>query len=317
MEPPPFLKQVLSESMSNVESDLGVLEYNPSFTLRDIALRVGDVVVVYIPERYFTVDKLPILSQKVTGTTIYSPDSDICGICIHSGSLFLNTDVKSKYARRFCTINNTFEILGYSESEWSKVSDVVHFPLDLMITGVILTLYIDDSPKTFTGCKRNGIVSKESQVPEQYAIRVTQKSILTIYDPEPTIVPISEYIPEHVTIPRFKLTFTADIGIEYNPFIFTQIFSRDNVFKGLLKSYKLCFDSNRVRYEIQCPEGEDTFDVMKHESGEVVAIGVPMIDFKVTQRSIIIQKTRIQDVDSIVLIRVKNNRAKARALDEM
>ncbi|KAK8852364.1 hypothetical protein M9Y10_017338 [Tritrichomonas musculus] len=239
------------------------IRYDEKFSFIDLDPQVGDIFKIFIDVKYISYDYPPISNQKIYGCTFYTPSSDPAAIAIHTGCLFINPKMKQAPVRRFCSIKNAIEAMsacnctdkGYTEiteQEYTKITKekVFNYPLDLIIYGTILHIYVDYSPGYFPEASRNGLKSKESQNPESYCVRVIHSTLITMYDEKPTLVDSKDYKRQKAIIPKNIFSSSGEIQFTFEPKVFVQIFSRINVNRGMFRLYKLYFDVDRNRYEI-------------------------------------------------------------------
>jgi hypothetical protein len=189
--------------------------------------------------------------------------------------------------------------MSSSESEYSKAAVVIHLPLDLGLNGLLIQVYVDNSPGTFLPSLHNGFRSLEWAKSEPFAMRITHFALITIYDQKPILVPPNEYKRQRILVPTFKFGLADEIEIEFSPTVFLQIFSWVNVAKGMFRVFRLFFDSDRCRYEI-IHLGERMFKVVN--GGNEVMAEAEMFEFHVTRKTIEVQALNFDPVEGIVLV---------------
>jgi hypothetical protein len=193
--------------------------------------------------------------------------------------------------------------MSCTEVEFTKAAVVVHLPLDLGLKGVLIQLYIDSSPGQFPSVLRNGFKTSELLHPDVFSMRITHSALLTNYDAAPQFVEPRYFERQVAIVPVYKFTFDHEIGIEYSPEIFLQIFSRFNVGKGMFEVFRLCFDAEKIRYQI-LHIAQFTFRIVQL-IGDANALEIvpeaEMTDFYVTKRGIGVLSHRFTPIEAIVL----------------
>jgi hypothetical protein len=171
------------------------------------------------------------------------------------------SSLQTVFPRHLSTVEDLAEMMSCSEAEYPKVAIIVELPCDLGVRGVLIQSYIDSSPDVFPSSQRSGFISKALNHREEFSMRITHSSLLTLYDSLPQFVPHRKFVRQFVLVPVYHFTFTSDLGFKFSPEIFVQIFSRSfrdlfeifsrsNAVKGVLRLFKLCFDVDNKRYEI-------------------------------------------------------------------
>lgn len=306
-------------TIDNEENSFEAIEYKTGFDIDSLKPVVGNIFQFFIPNSLFG----PISSSNqkqqhpinLWGSTHYTPNSDLAAVAMHSGALFIHPKSKSALRRRFCTTKNFFEVQNCSESEYSKIAQVIEIPLDLTIKGVVLQILIDNSPSFFQSTQRNGIKSQEFTMCP-YSLRVANFFVISMYDDMPKLVSPELYVRKNAVVPTFKFAGTGEVGIVFKPHMFLQIFSRFNIVNGFFKINRLFFDVGKCRYEIVYKTGT-SFNVVKFEEpptlnvlkrkndpseyGEVIIESVELSEFSVTSKGIIIRKEDFSPIDIILV----------------
>ena len=282
------------------------IEYVPGRYLTSLNPSIGHIFKVFIPECYISFNNKHISKQDLYGLTYYAPKSDLAAISVHTGCLFINPKMKNVPVRRFCSAVNLFEALSVPEQDYSKAVKVFEYPIDMPLQGVVIDFYIDDSPGHFPSVFRNGLRSLELKDPDQYSIRVVDFNVITMYDEKPKIVSWESYQKRTAVVPKYIFSYTGEIGIIYEPQIFAQIFSRNNVNKGLLKVHKLYFEIGSKRYEILQVD-KLAFRIILYSDGddevsETIIHYAHMTEFIAKKNSICVQNTEFTPVSCILLL---------------
>ena len=295
---------------------LKCLEYTPELDLRNFDPKPGDLFLVFVGQQYLTYQMESVRQHKVFGSYYYTPDSDIPAMIFHSGILFIHPKLKAFPHRRFSTVQNVYEVMSMSESDYARKAVVLDLPTDLQIKGVLVNIYIDKSPESFIATTHNGYPSQRLPHAAEFAMRFTEFSIVTMYDVLPVTVPAHEFQKSHAVVPSFDFTFTGEVGIKFEPMMFVQIFSRYNVCNGMFDVYRLFFDVERDRFEICWRRGtrfsvvkyieQVSVEVVRHKNiptdKGVVIDDADISDFAVTRGAIIVKGKRFEPVSSLVLV---------------
>lgn len=289
------------------------VEYHPDFNIHAFGPTHGDVIHVFIPEKYISYQYKPISEHHCFGSGYYAPCSDIAAMAVHHGCLFVMPRLKNAAHRRFCSVENAFEIISQPDSAYAKLAKIVDFPLDLRVRGVLVTIYIDDPPPVFVSSVHNGYRSNETKEKFQFSMRILSFNVITMYDPYPYVVSEKEYVKDKVVLPLFKIFSGSEVGIDYNPDMFLQIFSRFNVSKGLLQSFCLILFVGSEQYEI-AQTGVTQFSLICHNSrgASTVLHNLDMSEFQPDANNLI--KIRNLTFGPVVAIMVvpRGSRAKVR-----
>ena len=291
------------------------LEYKPGFDLTIFNPVIGDIFRIFIPERFFLLTNSSIVDRLISGTTFYTPDSDIVNIAIHSGCLFPHPK-STGYSRRWCTITNFYEALC-NEDKYSKIADVLEIPTSVQVQGLVIDILIDNTLKSFQSSLRNGLKSKSHQGPTDYSMRVASYKILTKFEKLPLIVEPENYVRQHTKIPIFKFAFNREVGIEYSPILFLSIFSAANIENDFFTTYKLFFDVGEKRYEIHYNEDtgyfyltilESPVDVKEYKSRKskkpkeiIVESELRFFDIVATPKGLRIKNVMYEPVDTLLV----------------
>lgn len=319
LTPPIDVDEILKAIAVPENDDFSALEFNPSFNISDFNPQTGEIFKIWVPINYISYNYPGISEHKVFGSTHYAPQSDIAGMILHSGILYINPKTKLSTYRRFCTVLNLFEVMGLNETEFHKSAVSLDLPIDLKISGVLVHIYIDTSPLTFPSMSRNGFRSTELLESQPFSMRITNFSIITAYDEQPSIVPPGQYLRQKAILPTFKFTFTGNIGIVFSRGIFMQLFSRFNIIHGMFNVYCIFFDVEQDRYEISSI-GDTEFTVNKlinpsdteRRKKEVISVisSAFITDFAVGKNKLVIKGTVFQPVDSLLITIPKDNHLK-------
>ena len=240
------------------------LEYKPGFDLEPLHPSIGDIFRIFIPERFFLLSNSTIVDRLITGTTFYTPDSDMASIAVHCGCIFPHPK-SSGLSRRWCTVTNFYEALC-NEDKYAKIADILEIPTSVQVQGLLLDILIDNTLRSYQGSLRNGLKSKSYQGPTEYSMRVANYKIVTKFERIPRMASLNEYVRLHAKIPVFKFAFNREVGIEYSPDLFMSIFSAANIENYLFTTYKIFFDVDETRYEIHYDEDEDVFSLTELEN---------------------------------------------------
>lgn len=277
------------------------VEYRPGFNIHAFDPKLGDVLRVFIPEKYISYQYKPVADHHCFGSGCYTPSSDVAAMAVHHGCLFVKQKLKNAAHRRFCSVENSFEIISQPDTSYSKLAKVVDFPLDLRLRGVLLTIYIDDAPTVFSSSIHNGYKSNESQEKFHFSMRIISFNVITMYDPYPFIVNDCDYVKEKAILPLFKIFRDSEIGIDYSPDIFLQIFSRFNVSKGLFQSFRLFLAVGTEKYEV-AHSGMMRFTLIRDTSS--VLHNIDMAEFHAeTNNTITVRNLKIGPITAILIIR--------------
>jgi hypothetical protein len=275
------------------------IEYRPGFNLASLRPAVGDLFRFFIAVRFISFDHRPIAERLCFGSTYYALHSDLAAVAVHTGCLYVNPKWRMAAARRLCTVQNLYELMSTSESQYAKSAIVIDLPLDFGLRGLLVQVYIDSSPGGFPSTQHNGLRSTEWTQATSLSLRITHSVLVTTYDPLPRFVPPVEFRRQSAICPVFHFALNDEIAVDFTPAIFLQIFSRLNVAKGLFRIFKLFFDCDNCRYEI-VHVGDCTFKVLQ---GRVEIVPeAEMYDFHVTRRAIGVQSIRFDPVDGIILM---------------
>lgn len=282
------------------------IEYSENFSFSKLDPQIGDIFKVYIDVKYISHDYLPIRRRSLYGSTFYTGSSDLAAIAIHTGCLFLKPKIKQDPARRFCIVQNVVEAMSVPEQDYSEVAKIFEYPLDLTINGIILHIYVDSSPGYFPSVLRNGLESQESQIPQNYCIRVIHSTLITMYDEKPALVEPRKYVRQKSIIPKNIFSSSGEIQFMFEPKVFVQIFSRINLNRGMFKVFKLYFDVNRSRYEIINTE-KTKFNVIldtlnDDEIHQTIVENVDISDFYVKRNTISAANHIFSPVQTIFLV---------------
>ncbi|EAY16595.1 hypothetical protein TVAG_434320 [Trichomonas vaginalis G3] len=234
-----------------------VLEYTPTFDLSQFKPQVGDIFRFYISERFFLNSNTNITSRNISGTTFYTPNSDIVDIAIHCGCLFAHPK-SSGLTRRWCTVLNFFEALC-NEDKYQKVAEVIELSNYAQVKGLLLDILIDNTLPSYYSSTRNGLKSKSFNSLTDYSIRVINYKILTKFDRIPRIAEPSKYVRSRIKMPVFKFAFNREIGVNYSIEVFSSLFNPETINNDFFTIYRLFFDINQNRYEIRYSDEDGNF----------------------------------------------------------
>ena len=294
------------------------ISYHDGFTFDALSPRIGELFQIYVPHVFISLEHPPIKNSIVFGSTYYAPSSDISAVVFHSGCLFIHPKLKSFNPQRFSTVQNLYEVMASPEAEYSKVAVVLDLPTDLQIQGVLVRLYVDQSPLSFPATVHNGYKSQELPHVEQYSLRIVNFNIITMYDDPPNIVPVDAYRRQTAAVPKYLITFTGELGIEYNQNIFAQIFSRFNVVRDTFRFFRFYFDCGNNRYEIVQIEGTRFKIIRSIEQLTVEVIRTPntsnatavdvadMTEFGAMKKAIIVKDVKFGPITALLLIPKKH-----------
>lgn len=298
---------------------LNAIEYTPNFVLYDLQPNIGQLFHFYVPQRFISLTHQPVIDRVIYGSPHYSPESDIATVVMHSGCLFLDPKIKSTSNRHFYTVCNINLCMCCSDNEFHKRAIIKPIPLDVHIDGVLVTIAIDASPMQYTAVLRNGIRTRESG-PTDFSIKVTNFHIITAYDEKPNIVPPNEFIRGLMYVPTFEFSFTGEIGMQYTPQLFSQIFSLPNLVNGLFRAYRAFFDSSGSRYEIVASQNyyyskivklidPVSVEILNRKKSSVPEVEVIVESFdlnsvKCTEHSIVIGTVEFKPVETILLVTI-------------
>lgn len=292
-----------------------VLEYTPGFDLSKFNPQVGDIFRIFIQERFFLNSNTNIAARNISGTTFYTPNSDLVNIAIHSGCLFSHPK-SSGLTRRWCTVLNFFEALC-NEDKYQKVADVLELSNYAQVKGLILEILIDNTLPSYYSSTRNGLKTRSYNSITDYSIRVSNYKILTKYDIVPPIASPNDYIRFRIKMPVFKFAFNREIGIQFSPSVFQSIFNPENIHNDFFAIYKLFFDVQSNRYEIHYSDEDGFFWLTQLESPidikeikskkskktkeKVLADNLTFFDFSTTMTGLKIKDVVLEPVSTILV----------------
>lgn len=312
----------LMHSNELINYNSSVIQYTPDLDITELNPCVGNIFRIYIDQSYFTHDYVTKTNQQsyddpeyqIFGSNFYSPTSNLVAITIHTGCLFLNPKIRTHKAKRFCSIQNVYEATSVPDQDYYKFAKIVEYPLDLLIQGIIIHVYIDDSPEYYLRTERNGIRSQEKGTPDRFCVRIIDSTLITMYDEIPPFVSPNEYSPSFAVAPKYSFAETGELGIAFDPRLFVQILSRNNVSKGMFRVFKLFFEVGKIKYEISYL-GKMKFNVIVDSIDEesIRSIIVPkadITDFFVRKNSIGVLEHVFTPVVKIYLVNSRGGKFK-------
>lgn len=312
-----ILKEVkLYHPALNIPNTIDSIQYSENFQINSLKPQIGQIFQIFVSHLYLKFQHTPIAEQLVYGSTFYSPDSDIAAIIFHSGCLFIHSKLNKHNPVRFSTVQNFYESLIIPESEYAKTAVVIDLPTDLQIQGVNVRIYIDQSPMSFPSTTHNNFKSQEKTNAEKYSLRIIDYNILTMYDDPPHLVSPENYKRQSAYVPNFQFTFTGEIGIEYSPQIFAQIFSRFNLERNIFDFFYFLFDVENNRFQI-CHTTGSKFRVLQviqqigveatrlpnvEETSSLLLDDVDMCEFGTKKHYLIIGDRKFGPINALLLV---------------
>lgn len=315
IDPIPIEVKLYKPALS-IPNTVDSIRYYEGFDIRGLDPQIGQIFQIFVSHLYLKFDHQPIADQKVYGSTFYHPESDIAALVFHSGALFIHPKLKAYKPVRFSTVKNLFESLIVPESEYTKTAVVIDLPTDLQIQGINVQIYIDQSPISFPSAKHNNYESQEMSHIAPFSLRIIDFNIITMYDDPPHLVSPNDYRRQVASIPNFKTTFTGEIGIEYTPQIFTQIFSKFNLSRNIFDFFYFLFDIGNNRFEIFHISGSK-FSILRviqqvaveatrlpnvDENSSVLFDNVDITELGAKKHSIVIREKEFGPVNALLLI---------------
>ncbi|KAK8890980.1 hypothetical protein M9Y10_028181 [Tritrichomonas musculus] len=242
------------------------LEYTPNFNLSELKPQPGDIFRIFIDQKYTNYSHPPISGRVLYGGPYYAPESDISAISSHFGCLFQYHKRKSTSHRRLNTIRNALELSLCGEAEYGRRAQVIQFPIETQLKGVLLTICIDYSPPYFSQCKKNGLRSRDIREPRSYSIRVSHFWHVSEFD-EPIIFENADnYVRHKYTMPIISENDFIDsskkesfASIEFNSAFFSQFLTRLNIINGLFIVYRVFFNMPDKKIEMT---GDQTCNII-------------------------------------------------------
>ena len=279
------------------------IEYTPDLDISAFSPKHGDVFRVFIDEQYISYHHKPVAEHKCFGSGRYAPCSDISALVMHHGCLFVNQKLKNASHRRFCSVENSFELSINPDMVYPKLIKVVDFPLDLRVRGVVVGILIDHPPEEWVSTVHNGYRSSELDAKFKFSLRVLDYNVLTNYDPMPMVVDRTEYVPEKTALPVYKLTARMEVGLAYSPMMFQQVFSRFNIAKGMLNLFRLVLEAGDHRYEIAYVD-EKEFSLIEEQGATQIQLlsELDMSEFHVDGDVLRVRDARIGPISTILLL---------------
>ncbi|OHT07423.1 hypothetical protein TRFO_24380 [Tritrichomonas foetus] len=315
-EPVPTQSKHYSPAL-NIPNTVDTIEYHEGFSIQSLHPQIGEIIQIFVSHLYISFQYPPVRDNKVFGSIYYTPNSDIAAIALHSGCLFIHSKLKqSTNPVRYSTVKNIYEVMAVSENDYAKTAQIIDIPSDLLIQGVTLRLYIDQSPLFFPSTTHNGYKSQENAQVEQFSMRIIDFNIVTMYDDPPHLVALDQYRRQTAEVPVYRVSLTGELGIQYSQVMFTQIFSRFNLARNTFKFFRFFFDCKNDRYEIIHEDGT-SFSVVKlierltvevirapnvPDECAIIVEGADMAEFGATRNGIVVRDMKFSPVTVLLLI---------------
>jgi len=216
-------------------------------------------------------DLRPIKKRKVWGTDVYTDDSDILAMCLHSGMLRLGPDTAEESLE-----NAVKSVYGSELSVTPKEDAPVTLRKDSNNSLLLVTVRVAPKLIQYRGCCRSGLVSRnwgnghdgvslmiESlSVIDRYSGKrgMKQKITQTSLSNDSTTFAASDFIPEEplIRLPYFSDTILFSSwdgrpGLKYSPELARALLTAhlgNDPTKISLTTHDLCFETTSHRYRI-------------------------------------------------------------------
>ena len=250
ISPPNETKQESTLFVPGQTQGVVSIYFEPNFDINSLNPQVGDIFRFYIPNKYFLYSYQPLSDRKVYGFTHYSPNSDIAVMSAHFGCLFQKHTRKPRPKSDINTVRNAFEISGCTESEYHKREDVISFPQDSLVKGVLVTICIDQPLEHYISFNRNGIRSREFSSPTTFSMRISHFYLVTIFDEMPQCVSPESFVRGRYIIPKILSVESYGVTLSYDANFLQSFVSRMNIAQGLFNTYRIVLNNNKHKREL-------------------------------------------------------------------
>jgi hypothetical protein len=310
----------------SIPSGVTAIEYSSPFDFQSLDPRVGNIFRIFIDHKFFSPIHPGIAERSFYGSAYYAPGSDIVAVAFHLGCVYFSLK-RNAPRRRLLTIKNAIEISLCGEGEHHKRALSIPIPPELELRGVVLTVCIDYSPRTFPSVSRNGLRSREMPRSCPYSIRVSHFFLVTIFDEMPTFVAPGDFVRGSFQPFQLRAAEGGELSIPFSKVAFYQIFTRLNIANGMFLVFRIFFilqeglvevafvEGTKMRI-VPVPEGQSVSDALKKKVGQSEIASGEIHKFEPSETGLVVDGMAIDPILGIVMAQVVGagrQRAKDRA----
>jgi hypothetical protein len=271
-----------------MSKSFSAIKYSRGLQLDTILKAEGDMINVFVPVAYFTLDNPVFCGQLVYGRRPYSVKSDLVAILGHMGILFPVEKQKKNTPEMLYTSPNAL-LFGKKDIDFDEKRKIAD---DFRFFGVVVTVTAVEPIEHFQSVTGFGLQSQATHDLSFIALDIINYTFISEFEPMPTLVDDPESIIRHFSKADFFMPEDTEkmLVYQYSPDLFA-----DDTEGFLFQDYNFSFMMNDIQLNFKCTR--NGFVLTRKMAGDPSDTETSLIEADIQFKDISFTKTGIKVKD--------------------